>query len=116
MEQKINAINTNIPAWNIQEVTGYEPKTTFWQDFSIADHFGTSAVIDTYNRSLDAWKDNYIYLTELVMVLNWKCWYWYDHGNENRSRFYSELFYRAMDYALDNLKGEELSYFLKTTD
>lgn len=29
MEQKINAININIPAWNIQEVTGYEPKTTF---------------------------------------------------------------------------------------
>jgi hypothetical protein len=113
MEQKVNF---NTPAWGIQEITGYEPRTTFWQDFSIADSLGASAIMDTYNRSFNAWKDNYEYLTELVMVLNWKCWYWYDQGNENRSRFYSELFYRARDYALENLMGEELHYFLKTTD
>ena len=26
-----------LPSWNITELTGYEPKTTFWDDFSIAD-------------------------------------------------------------------------------
>lgn len=41
--------------------------------------------MDTYNSAFNEWKDNHIYLTELVMVLNWKCWYWYDQGNENRS-------------------------------
>lgn len=116
MEQEINATNINIPAWNIQEITGYEPRTTFWQDFSIADSLGVSAVMNTYNKVFNACKDNHIHLTELVMVLNWKCWYWYRQGNENRSRFYSELFYRARDYALENLIGEELHYFLKTTD
>lgn len=29
-------------------VNGYETKTTFWEDFSIADVFGVSAVKDTY--------------------------------------------------------------------
>lgn len=111
MEQKIN-INT--PVWGIQELTGYEPRTTFWQDFSIADQSGASAILDTYNRAFNGCKDNYIYLTELVMVLGWKSWYWHNQGNEFRSRFYSEPLYRARGYALKNLKGAELDYFLKT--
>lgn len=24
-----------IPKWNIAEITGYDPMTTFWQDFSM---------------------------------------------------------------------------------
>lgn len=32
-----------ITSWNIQAITGYEPKTTFWSDFDIADHFGTKS-------------------------------------------------------------------------
>ena len=49
---------------------GYEQKTTFWMDFSIADKFGIAAIKDTYKRAFNAWKDNHVYLTELVMVLN----------------------------------------------
>ena len=30
---------------------GYQPKTTFWMDFSIADKFGIAAIKDTYNRN-----------------------------------------------------------------
>ena len=54
--------------------TEYEPQTTFWIDFTIADKFGYFAVQDTYNRAFKEWKDNYIYLTELVIVLNHKVW------------------------------------------
>ena len=39
-----------IPVWNITELNGYEPITTFWQDFSIADKFGIAAIEDTYRR------------------------------------------------------------------
>ena len=60
-----------IPGNPAQEL-GYTPKTTFWEDFSIADKFGLAAVKDTYNRAFDAWKSDHIYLTELVLVLNWK--------------------------------------------
>lgn len=59
--------------WNIEEMTGYKPITTFYTDFSIAEPFGKDAIIDTYRRSFKHWKDNYKYLTELVMALNWKC-------------------------------------------
>ena len=97
-------------------VNGYETKTTFWQDFSIADAFGKKAVKDTYKRAFDEWKDNYIYLTELVLVLNWKCWYHFEHNDTELSKVYSDLFYRARDYALRHLKGEEFEYFFNTTD
>lgn len=29
-----------IKTWNIEAMTGYKPRTTFYEDFSIADHFG----------------------------------------------------------------------------
>lgn len=37
--------------WNIEALTGYVPKTTFYTDFSIADRFGTAAIEDTYRRA-----------------------------------------------------------------
>ena len=55
-------------------VNGYETFTTFWQDFSIADRFGVAAIKDTFTRAFNEWKHDYKYLTELVMVLNWKIW------------------------------------------
>lgn len=94
---------------------GYETKTTFWVDFSIADRFGISAIKDTFNRAFEEWKDNYVYLTELVMVLNWKIWDWYER-DEDTARVYNTLWEIADSYAVDNLKGEELSYFYNTTD
>ena len=51
---------------------GYEPKTTFWMDFSIADKFGIEAIVDTFNHAFKEWHTDHIYLTELVMVLNHK--------------------------------------------
>lgn len=56
--------------WNIEELTGYTPRTTFYMDFSIADHFGEAAIRDTYKRAFKSWKNNVEYLTELVMALN----------------------------------------------
>ena len=90
--------------------------TTFWQDFRIADAFGISAVKDTYKRAFKHWKNDYRYLTDLVMVLNHSCWFWYDKGNEELSQLYSDLYYEADAYALENLKDDELSYFFKVTD
>lgn len=103
-----------IPRWDIEEY-GYTPKTTFWQDFSIADAFGTNAIQDTYNRAFNEWKGNYIYLTELVMVLNHKIGQWYQ-TNDAYAKLYDELWGKADEYACTHLKGEELSYFYSTTD
>lgn len=59
-----------IKDWNPEPLTGYQPKTSFYRDFSIADNFGTDAIKDTYDRAFNEWKTNYKYLTEFVMVLN----------------------------------------------
>ena len=87
-------------------VYGYETKTTFWQDFSIADRFGIAAVKDTYKRAFEGWKDNVVYLTELVMVLNWKIWQHYE-TNEPLAKVYNDLWGEADMWACENLQGEE---------
>lgn len=97
------------------EAFGYEAKTTFWEDFSIADHFGVKAIKDTFDRAFKEWKGNYIYLTELVMVLNHKIWQWYEKKPEY-GELYNELWEKADAYGCNNLEGEELSYFYRTLD
>ena len=91
-------------------------QTTFWQDFTIADKFGETAVQDTFNRVFGEWKTNYIQLTELVIVLNWKIWQHYDNHNDELSKLYDKLWKQADQYACDNLKGKEAEYFYQTTD
>lgn len=96
-------------------VNGYETMTTFWSDFTIADAFGIDAVKDTFNRAFNEWKSDYKYLTELVMVLNWKIWQHYEK-NEPLARVYNKLWMQADEYACENLHGEEATYFFRTTD
>ena len=97
-------------------VFGYETKTTFWEDFTIADMFGEGAIKDTYKRAFREWKTNLVYVTELVMVLNWKLWQHYENNNKIYSKLYDELWQKTHDWCLDNLKGDDLSYYLNTTD
>lgn len=97
------------------EMSGYQPKTTFWSDFSIAEVYGASAIRDTYNRAFEEWKTNVEYITELCLILNWKIWYWHEH-NETIARIYDELWKECDAWCMDNLKGDDLSYFLRTTD
>lgn len=101
--------------WTIYELTGYKPITTFYTDFSIADKFGVKAIKDTYNLAFEGWKSNFKYITELVMVLNWKCWRWYE-VNDEYCQTYKQLYEQLNDWCFDNLKGEELDYFIDTTD
>lgn len=101
--------------WNIEELNGYKPITTFWQDFTIAEKFGVEGIKDTFDRAFKEWKSDYKYLTELVMVLNHKIWYWYEK-NDTMARLYNDLWEKADMYATNNLKGEELSYFYRITD
>ena len=87
----------------------------FWMDFSIADKFGINAIKDTYKRAFNEWKDNHVYLTELVMVLNHKIWQWYEK-NDAIARLYDALWKEADLWALENLKGEDLEYYYNVTD
>lgn len=104
-----------IKTWNIEAMTGYKPMTTFYEDFSIADHFGISAIKDTYKNAFKNWKFDYKYLTELVMALNWKIWEHYK-SNQAFAKIYNDLWTKCYDYAVNNLKDDELNYFFTVTD
>lgn len=101
--------------WNIEAQTGYKPITTFYEDFSIADGFGVDAIKDTYNKAFENWKNDYKYMTELVMVLNWKCWRWYE-TNEEYSKLYKDMYEELSSWCLDNFEEHELSYYFNITD
>ena len=93
----------------------YELLTTFWDDFSIADRFGVSAVRDTFNRAFAEWKEDYQYLTELILVLNHKIWQHYEKRPELVARY--QCFWEQADrYAVEHLQGDELSYYYRVTD
>ena len=88
------------------EMTGYCSKTTFWMDFTIADMFGEESIRNTFGRAMHEWKDNVEFMTELVMVLKWKSWYW-NGARCDFSESYCELCVELFD---------DLRYFLRTVD
>ena len=90
-------------------------ENTFFMDFSIADVFGANAIKDTYKRAFKEWKSDYRMLTALVVTLNHKIWEHYE-TNKPLAQLYNSLWEKADAYAMAHLKGEELSYFFRTTD
>ena len=96
-------------------IYGYKLMTTFWNDFIIAEKFGVNAIKDTYNRAILEWRNDYKYLTELVMVLNWRMWHTYE-TNKEIAKLYENLYFIADEYARTHLKGDELEYYYDTTD
>lgn len=101
--------------WKIEEMTGYKPITTFYMDFSIAEQYGIQAIKDTYTRAFDEWQKDYKYITELVMVLNWKI---YEHYKTNKklAEVYNDLWEELDSWVCENFNEEELSYYLRITD
>ena len=110
----MQALQIAFPRWNITELNGYEPITTFWQDFSIADKFGNNAITDTYRRAKSEWKDNYKYWTELCLVLNHKIWQWHERDNQ-RAILYDKL-WREADEMTSEWSDEKQEYYFQVTD
>lgn len=109
-------ISFSVPLWTMAEEMGYSPITTLWQDFTIAERFGISAIMDTYRKGFAFAKGcGYKEVTELVMVLNHKIWAWYER-DEAVARVYNGLWEKVDEWACNHLKGAELDYFYQTTD
>lgn len=119
----INQFFAQLPEWNIEELTGYKPVTTYYRDFSIADVFYLNgmepeSVMDTHNRAWPALKSGFLGvkgLTEYIMVLNWKI---HEHYEAHRqlAQLYNKLWQETDDWAMENLTGDDLDYYLATTD
>lgn len=96
--------------WN-----GRQFVSTFPSDFAIANKYGEAGVRDTYKRCFDAWKEDYKFLTDLVLTLNWYIWALYK-TNEKLAHVYDVLWKKCHNYALSHLKGNELQYYIQETD
>lgn len=111
-----------LPEWSMAKEIGYEPKTTFWNDFCIADLYGPEAIIDTFKRAFREWHKNIEYLTELALVLNHKGAFFYrEEEPENSSlnmisRLYFMMWEQVDNYAHDHLDGEDYAYYFRITD
>lgn len=93
----------------------YNFKTTFLEDFYVANKFGHEAILDTYNNAFDKWHENVIYVTELSLVLNWNIFHYYDLDRET-AQLYDMLWRQCDEWCINNLTGDDLDYYLKTTD
>lgn len=115
-KQKIKLKTLNVMTFReFMAENNYELLTTFWDDFSIADRFEVSAVRDTFNRAFAEWKEDYQYLTELILVLNHKIWQHYEKRPELVA-LYQSFWEQADRYAVEHLQGDELSYYYRVTD
>ena len=61
-----------------KKAQGYVCKTDAHLQFDNADHVGTDAIQETYNRLFNEWKSNKVLLTELALVLNHRIGFWSD--------------------------------------
>lgn len=101
---------------SIAQEIGYEMQTTWWGDFTVAELIdGEKGIKDTFNRAWKYWRDDKVYTTELALVLNWKSWYWSEKDSK-LCELYVELWQKLDEYVMDNWKGDDLKYYLRTTD
>ena len=96
---------------------GYERKTTFFHDLSIADWYGIPSIKDTYRRVMRSWIDDIQFITEFYMCLNWKIWQLRETYPE-LAKVYQDLWDKSYTEITKHYKGNEdaLSYFYRTTD
>lgn len=109
--------------YNMKNLSGYERQTTFANDLAIAEwcevRLGEDkALYDTYKRVMREWIGNIKYITEFVLVLNFRCNLWFQRGDEELSARYSEMYYDALGLVRQHFKDDEeqLLYFEKTID
>lgn len=98
------------------KIGNYECQTTFWQDFTIAECFGASAILDTYRRAKDEWQDSVVFMTELVLVLNNKLWKHYDAYRMDYAKLYNTIWDELNEFCWSHFKGDDLTYFFEVTD
>jgi len=99
----------------LEKMLDFKFESTFWEEFSIAEDYGSEGIKEHYDLVFTQWKDNLKYLTELVIVLNIKIFIWYG-VDDSIGLTYDQLWKETDSYALDTLKGDSLHYYLSTTD
>ena len=119
---------------NLNDITPFKPKFTFYSDFSIAEFYETragerGAVKETYDRVIEAWGNDYEALTEIVLVLNHKSWAFHNKVDNRLMgaddscvdyyvRLYAKLYEEADDLFYETFKNDKkaMDYYYEVTD
>jgi len=99
----------------LEKMLDYKFDSTLWEEFSVAEGYGSDGILKHYQIVFEQWKDNLKFLTELVLVLNIKIFIWYG-VDDSIGKMYDQLWKETDGYALETLKGEDLHYYLSTLD
>ena len=101
---------------NAMRENGYNTFTTFYSDLTLAEPFGERGIRGTDRDVTRSWGNNVKYWTEYAMSLNHKIWEHYDRGNMALSELYDSLWRKANTHAYRTFKGNDLRYYIRTTD
>ena len=99
-----------------ESLCGYTQRTTFWDDFTIAERNGIPAIKETYRNAFNSWKTDVVFITELVLVLNWKMLYMDERHMTEKSVMYYKCWVELSNWCERHLEAGAYEYFLNVTD
>ena len=99
-----------------ESMCGYTQRTTFWDDFTIAERWGVKAIEDTYKNAFNSWKTDVVFIVELVLVLNWKMFYMEERHMNERLEMYYKCWKELCNWCENHLEAGAYEYFISVTD
>ena len=99
-----------------ESLCGYTQRTTFWDDFTLAEKLGLPAIERTYRNAFNSWKTNVVFITELVLVLNWNMLYMDERHMTEKSVMYYKCWVELSNWCERHLEAGAYEYFLNVTD
>ena len=89
--------------------------TNFHEEFDNADHIGVDAILETYDRLYNEWKDNSVYIMELMLVLNHRVAFWAkQHRKEQMNKKYLEYELLYLDLCVKTRKYRRRKFYSET--
>ena len=118
MEKSNNYLN------GMCQMTWYQTLTDYWKQFVENEQEWFEKIKSFIEEErgkltkLDLTKEeNYMKITEFVMMMNWRSWYLDDNGMQGEVEWmYIELREKYNDWCYDNLKDCAMKYYFRTTD
>ena len=99
-----------------ESMCGYTQRTTFWDDFTIAERWGVKAIEDTYKNAFKSWRHDLVFIVELVLVLNWKMLYMDERHMTENSAMYYKCWVELSNWCERHLEAGAYEYFILVTD
>ena len=99
-----------------ESMCGYTQRTTFWDDFTLAEKLGLPAIKDTYEIAFNSCKNDVVFIVELCLVLNWKMLYMDERHMTEKSVMYYKYWVELSNWCERHLEAGAYEYFLNATD